>query len=45
MPLQEPEVTGQLVVTSDEPMGTRIAEQSGFRTATQSNHSGMGVCD
>lgn len=29
MPLQEPEVTGQLVVVSDEPMGTRIAEQSG----------------
>ena len=29
MPLQEPEVSGQLVVTSDEPMGTRIAEQSG----------------
>ena len=29
MPLQEPEVTGQLMVTSDEPMGTRIAEQSG----------------
>ena len=29
MPLQEPEVTGQLTVTSDEPMGTRVAEQSG----------------
>ena len=29
MPLQEPEVLGQLMVTSDEPMGTRIAEQSG----------------
>jgi hypothetical protein len=29
MPLQEVEVTGQLSVTSDEPMGTRIAEQTG----------------
>ena len=29
MPLQEPEVTGQLTVTSDEPMGTRTADQSG----------------
>ena len=29
MPLQEPEVTGQLTIVSDEPMGTRIAEQSG----------------
>jgi hypothetical protein len=29
MPLQEAEVTGQLVVVSDEPMGTRTAEQSG----------------
>ena len=29
MPLQESEVTGQLTIVSDEPMGTRIAEQSG----------------
>ncbi len=29
MPLQEAEVTGQLSVVSDEPMGTRIAEQMG----------------